>query len=192
MSNSEQSSFGGSVSEAEEDHRTRSGVERAEGEPTDDGTEPPKQSVPRRPKLDADRILDNPQGIIRVFEDFPKIQFRAGAEVANLDMLMQSFGVWASRLYPYGLNMQDFARTCENELYPERHRRRIFDFRVKYVEKKGQATSDPNVPDPSGHVDMRMETPDPEGADRLAELAARMEQNRRRALEKRRQRELDS
>lgn len=178
-----ESSYSGSASEAEEDPIQDVGEEldnkkdenAAEGEAI-------KRIIPRRPKLDAERILDNPIGIQRVMEDFPKIQFKQNNEVGNLDLLISHFNIWASKLYPYGQNLLDFARTCESELYPERHRRRVFDLRVKYMRDRGAFGGET-----SEGMDVEKDSPEAAEAERF--LAEKMEQNRIKALERRRLRE---
>ena len=145
-------------------------IEQNMDENIEDNTEVKKTVIPRRPKLDSTRIFENANGIERVVRDFPKLNFPAGnSAVANLDILMTNFQVWASQLYPFGLNIQDFARSVETELQPESKRRKIFELRARYLKEQGAFGEQ----QPS--------------EEELA--AARAEANRQKALEKRRLRE---
>ena len=142
----------------------------AAGENIEETADVKKTVIPRRPKLDSTRIFENSNGIERVFRDFPRLNFPAGnSAVSNLDILMNNFQVWASQLYPFGLNIQDFARSVETELQPEAKRRKIYELRSRYL--KDQGAFGETVPT----------------EDELA--VARAEANRQKALEKRRLRE---
>ncbi|KAF4700057.1 hypothetical protein FOZ63_028723 [Perkinsus olseni] len=107
-------------------------------DPTPAAAAPPKRKVNRRPKLTADRLLDDEHGLKCVMQDFEKSITFTGDTIRDLDTVILNYGAWAGRLYPYGMPLADFARTCETELYPEIKRRRIYDFRLDYVRRKGR------------------------------------------------------
>ncbi|KAF4669635.1 hypothetical protein FOZ61_003562 [Perkinsus olseni] len=67
----------------------------------------------RRPKLTADRLIDDEHGLKRLMQDFEESINLTGDTIKDLDAVISSYGVWASRLYPYGMPLADFARTCE-------------------------------------------------------------------------------
>jgi len=156
------------MSELSDREEPDNGSEVDTGAPIDESqAEPKKQAIPRRPKLDAERILDTPNGIERLVRDFPEISFSDKSNpLMNLDLLMTKLTVWASELYPYGLNLQDFARATETALQHDTKRRKIYELRARYLKEQGVF----------GATDEDL-------------AAARCEANRLKALERRRQKE---
>ena len=181
---SEVSSYNGSASEADEsnanprtpnDGRIPNGGEEPQGEPK-------RVTVPRRPKLDADRVLDNRNGVSRLVEEMRKLKFRGkGHEVADLDTFIHGFEEWARVLYPYGQNILDFARTVETELAPQKVRSRLLDYRQDYVKELSKRPAEPS------QADQGSEGPE---AITQEELMRKKDENRRKALEKLKQKEV--
>ncbi|KAF4669638.1 hypothetical protein FOZ61_003565 [Perkinsus olseni] len=126
---------------ADDSNHDEQNMEEAGDEGNQDPTPaaaPPKRKVNRRPKLTADRLLDDEHGLKCIMQDFEKSITFTGDTIRDLDTVILNYGAWAGRLYPYGMPLADFARTCETELYPEIKRRRIYDFRLDYVRRKGR------------------------------------------------------
>jgi Replication Fork Protection Component Swi3 len=156
--------------EEDEEQQRQEEEAPAEDAEEDKPEEPKKPVIPRKPKLDSARVLDTPNGIERVVRDFPMIKFSdKNSSLGNLDILMTNFQVWAAQLYPYGLNIHDFATRVENELQPDTKRRKIYELRARYLKESG------------------IFGPVPPTVEELA--AARAEENRLKALERRRLKE---
>mmetsp|Transcript_10587 Transcript_10587/g.9015 ORF Transcript_10587/g.9015 Transcript_10587/m.9015 type:complete len:164 (+) Transcript_10587:56-547(+) len=141
-------------------------------------------------------------------QDFEKSFKITGDTIRDLDTVILNYGAWAGRLYPYGMPLADFARTCETELYPEIKRRRIYDFRLDYVTRKGRfgpvkeedgkatgSEAGASSSCPAEKEETRPATTSdessPSKASKLSpeEMRLRMEANRLKALEKRRLKE---
>merc|ERR1712070_346979 len=135
--------------------------------------------------------MGNPNGFKDMIKTFPKIRFRGkGREFDDLDLLLKHYQKWAKALYPQGDNFEDLiykARQVlsEKEKDKEGHvsdpKRQLHMFRHTYKSSSASLSS-------SLDIDNEWKFHIPSG-DLPDDVRQRIEQNRQRALQRKRERE---
>ncbi len=135
--------------------------------------ETPTVRISSRKRLEADKLLNDIKGISCLSGAFSDVCLSSTSVVASLDQVIAKFALWAASLTENSVNLLDFSKTCEALLQPERYRKNIYEYRVKYLNSSSLADELPK--------DVSEKSPD---------LHSRMESNRLKALAIRRQRNL--
>lgn len=146
----------------------------------------------KRRKVDHPLFFENPNGFKHLIKTFPKIRFRGkGSEFDDLDLLLKHYQKWVKNLYPQGQNFEDFiykARQVLGEKDKDKEgitsdpKRQLHMFRHMYKSSSASLSSslDLDKDGKSFHIP---------SSDLPDDVRQRIEQNRQRALQRKRERE---
>jgi hypothetical protein len=145
-----------------------------EGKKEGAGIELLQAAAKKRPKMTHGLFFEDDKGLKKMLRTFPSIKFRGkGREYEDVTLLLQHYKRWFDDLYPYGEHFEDLVWKARQVLQDKEKddegvisdpRERLHAFRFQY---KNAAT----------------------GAHLSEEVRARIEANRKRALELKRQKE---